>query len=110
MVEHRAPLMAAYALLSIAVGGALHLSGSSDAGDLVWRVAVALLAAELAVEVGRTVLRDHSMGVDTIALIAMIGSLALGQEPRRRRGRAHVLRRRRTGGPCLHTRAVSSRR
>ena len=80
VVEHRAPLMAAYALLSIAVGGALHLSGSSDAGDLVWRVAVALLAAELAVEVGHTVLRDHSMGVDTIALIAMIGSLALGQE------------------------------
>ena len=79
-VEHRAPLMAAYALLSIAVGGALHLSGAGGAGDLVWRVAVALLAAELAVEVGRTVLRDHSMGVDTIALIAMIGSLALGQE------------------------------
>ena len=50
------------------------------AGDLVWRAAVALLAAELAVEVGRTVLRDHSMGVDTIALVAMIGSLALGQE------------------------------
>jgi heavy metal translocating P-type ATPase len=79
-VEHRAPLMAAYALLSIAVGGALHLSGAGGAGDLVWRVAVALLAAELAVEVGRTVLRDHSMGVDTIALIAMIGALALGQE------------------------------
>jgi heavy metal translocating P-type ATPase len=79
-VEHRAPLMAAYALLSIAVGGALHLSGAGSAGNLVWRVAVALLAAELAVEVGRTVLRDHSMGVDTIALIAMIGALALGQE------------------------------
>jgi heavy metal translocating P-type ATPase len=79
-VEHRAPLMAAYALLSIALGGALHLSGAGGAGDLVWRAAVALLAAELAVEVGRTVLREHSMGVDTIALIAMIGSLALGQE------------------------------
>jgi heavy metal translocating P-type ATPase len=72
--------MAAYALLSIAVGGALHLSGSGAAGDLVWRVAIVLLAAELTVEVGQTVLRDHSMGVDTIALIAMLGSLALGQE------------------------------
>ena len=72
--------MAAYALVSIAVGGALHLSGAGGAGDLVWRAAVALLAAELAVEVGRTVVRDHSMGVDTIALIAMVGSLALGQE------------------------------
>ncbi len=80
VVEHRAPLMAVYALLSIAVGGALHLSGAGGTGDLVWRVAVALLAVELAVEVGLTVVRDHSMGVDTIALIAMIGSLALGQE------------------------------
>ncbi len=80
VVQHRAPAMAAYALLSIAVGGALHLSGAAGTGDLVWRVAVALLSAELTVEVGRTVLREHSMGVDTIALIAMIGSLALGQE------------------------------
>ena len=42
--------------------------------------AVALLAAELAVEVGRTVVVEHSLGVDTIALVAMVGALALGQE------------------------------
>ena len=46
----------------------------------MWRAAVALLAAELAVEVGRTVVVDHSLGVDTIALVAMVGALALGQE------------------------------
>ena len=46
----------------------------------MWRATVALLAAELTVEVVHTVVTDHHMGVDTIALIAMIGSLALGQE------------------------------
>jgi heavy metal translocating P-type ATPase len=80
VVEHRAPLMAAYALLSIVAGGVLHLLGEGATGDAVWRAAVALLAVELALEVGRTVLIDHHMGVDTIALIAMVGSLALGQE------------------------------
>ncbi len=80
IVQHRAPLLAAYALVSIAVGGVLHLSGSAAAGDTVWRVAVALLAAELGIEVWRTVWIDHHMGVDTIALIAMLGSLALGEE------------------------------
>ena len=50
------------------------------AGDNVWRVAVALLAAELAYEVGRTISVERNMGVDTIALVAMVGSLALGQE------------------------------
>ncbi len=80
LIEHRARLLAAYALLSIVVGGVLHLAGAGAAGDTVWRVAVALLAAELAVEVGHTILVDHQMGVDTIALVAMVGSLALGQE------------------------------
>ena len=46
----------------------------------MWRAAVALLAAELFVEVVRTVAVDHHMGVDTIALVAMVGALALGEE------------------------------
>jgi heavy metal translocating P-type ATPase len=80
LVERRARILAAVAALSILAGGLLHLSGSGAAGDLVWRAAVALLAAELAVEVGRTVVVEHHMGVDTIALVAMVGCLALGQE------------------------------
>jgi predicted esterase len=39
-----------------------------------------LLAAELAVEVGRTVVVEHSLGVDTIALVAMLGALALPKQ------------------------------
>ena len=80
LVEHRARLLAATAVLAIAAGGVLHLVGARDAGDEVWAAAVALLAAELAVEVVRTIVIDRHMGVDTIALVAMVGSLALGQE------------------------------
>jgi len=80
VVEHRARILATYALLAIAVGGLLHLAGASGAGDDVWRAAVAALAVELALEVVRTVVVDHHLGVDTIALVAMVGSLFLGQE------------------------------
>ena len=80
-VAHRARILALVAALSILVGGVLYLSGERAAASDVWFAAVLVLAAELAFEVGRTVIvTDHHMGVDTIALIAMIGSLALGQE------------------------------
>jgi heavy metal translocating P-type ATPase len=78
--EFRARLLAGIALAALAAGGALHALGAPDAGDLVWRAAVALLAAALAYEVVRTVVVDHHLGVDTIALVAMVGALALGQE------------------------------
>ena len=80
LVEHRALILASIALCAIAVGGILHATGLTAVGDDVWRATVALLAAELLVEVVHTIVTDHHMGVDTIALIAMVGSLALGQE------------------------------
>jgi heavy metal translocating P-type ATPase len=80
VIEHRAPALAATAVLALAAGGLLHLAGQGVAGDDVWRVVVVLLALELAFEVGHTVVVDHHLGVDTIALVAMIGSLALEQE------------------------------
>ncbi|MBV9915128.1 MAG: heavy metal translocating P-type ATPase [Solirubrobacterales bacterium] len=80
LVRHRARLLAAFALMALAAGACLKLAGARGAGTDLWAVAVAVLAAELTVEVVRTVLIDRHMGVDTIALVAMIGSLALGQE------------------------------
>jgi cation transport ATPase len=80
LIEHRARILAVVAVCAIVAGGALHLIGQGSAGDGVWRAAVALLAAELFVEVVRTVAVDHHMGVDTIALVAMVGALALGEE------------------------------
>ena len=79
LTGHRARILAAFALVAIATGAALHLAGQPAGGDAVWRVALAVLAAELAVEVGRTVLVERHMGVDTIALLAMIGALALDE-------------------------------
>jgi heavy metal translocating P-type ATPase len=66
--------------LAIVAGGLLHSLGQAAAGNLVWRVAVVVLVAELTLEIGRTVLFEHHLGVDTIALLAMVGSLALDQE------------------------------
>ena len=80
LLAHRARILAAIALLALVAGSVLHLAGGGAAGDSVWRAAVALLAAELAVEVARTIVVDRHMGVDTIALVAMLGSLALGEE------------------------------
>jgi heavy metal translocating P-type ATPase len=78
--EHRARVLAVVAVLAIAAGGVLHLAGEPGGGDEVWAAAVALLAAGLTFEVARTIVIDRHMGVDTIALVAMVGSLALGQE------------------------------
>jgi heavy metal translocating P-type ATPase len=80
LADHRAPLLATIAVVAIAAGGVLHLLGADAAGHQVWRAAVALLAAELTVEVARTVIVDHHLGVDTIALVAMVGALALDEE------------------------------
>ena len=80
VIEHRARILAAIALLALVAGGLLHLAGEGAAGDEIWRAAVVLLALELAVEVARTVILEHHLGVDTIALVAMAGSLALEQE------------------------------
>lgn len=80
LVDHRAPILAALALGTIVVGGVLHALGHGGVGNDVWTAVVALLAAELALEVLYTVVVHHNMGVDTIALVAMVGSLALGDE------------------------------
>ena len=80
LVEHRAQILASTAVAALVVGGLLYAVGQGHAGQQVWRATVALLAAELAVEVGRTIVVEHSLGVDTIALVAMVGALALGQE------------------------------
>jgi heavy metal translocating P-type ATPase len=80
LVVHRARILASVAALSILIGGALYLSGEHAAASDVWAAAVALLAVELLFEVIRTVIVDHHMGVDTIALVAMVGALALGEE------------------------------
>ncbi len=78
--DRRGMILAAIALTAIVIGSLLHLAGEPGAGDQVWRAAVILLSLELAAEVAHTVLVRHHLGVDTIALVAMVGSLALEEE------------------------------
>lgn len=79
MLEHRSEILAGLALVGMAVGCLMLSVGASTIGHVVWATAVVLLASELTVEVGRSVVVEHSLGVDTIALVAMIGALALGE-------------------------------
>lgn len=80
LIQRRARVLAALAAVALVGGSALHALGQGDAGDAVWRAAVAVLAVALLIEVVHTVVVHHHMGVDTIALVAMIGALALGEE------------------------------
>jgi heavy metal translocating P-type ATPase len=80
LVDHRAAILASIAACAIAAGGLLAAAGAYGARDRVWQGAVALLSAELAVEVAHTIFIDRHMGVDAIALVAMVGALALGQD------------------------------
>ena len=80
LLEHRAQILVVFAVVAMAAGSLLYLVGEDAAGETVWGVAVAVLAAELAVDVVRTVIVEHTLGVDTIALVAMVGALALSEE------------------------------
>jgi heavy metal translocating P-type ATPase len=69
------PLLTAAA---IAIGGVAHLAGAPRAGDAIWAAALAVVLMPLTVSVVRS-LRAGDVGVDTIALLAMAGALALGE-------------------------------
>jgi heavy metal translocating P-type ATPase len=66
------------ALIGITLGGILWLSGAHEAADAAWAVTTVLGSIPLAVDVVRT-LRAHEPGVDLIAVLAIVGSLALGE-------------------------------
>jgi heavy metal translocating P-type ATPase len=79
LVEHRAGILASIAVGALVAGAVAHLADAAGLGDQIWRAAVVLLALELLVEVGRTIVLERHMGVDTIALVAMLGALALDE-------------------------------
>ncbi len=80
IAARRALPLFSIAVAALLIGALLHVAGASIAGDDVWRAAVAILALELAAEILRAILVEHSLGVDTIALVAMVGALALNEE------------------------------
>jgi heavy metal translocating P-type ATPase len=71
-----ARVLAVGALLAVVAGGLLHLAGAPRAGDVVWAVSVGVMVVPLGWSVLRA-LRRGDVGVDAIALVAMVGALAL---------------------------------
>jgi heavy metal translocating P-type ATPase len=65
-------------LAAVLIGTALWLAGAHSAADVAWAVAVTLALIPLAISVVRDLLRRET-GVDLIAMLAMAGSLILGQ-------------------------------
>jgi heavy metal translocating P-type ATPase len=63
---------------AVVIGATLRLLGPAQLADLAWALAVLIALVPLGVSVFRDLLRRET-GVDLIALLAMAGSLVLGQ-------------------------------
>ncbi|MCS7008036.1 MAG: HAD-IC family P-type ATPase, partial [Gaiellaceae bacterium] len=75
----RTDLVLAGAILgALAAGGALWLADRPDAASLVWAVATATVLVPLTIDVARSLARGD-VGVDLIALVAIVGALLLGE-------------------------------
>ena len=64
--------------LALALGGVVHIFEPGQSGDLIWAAAIVLTLIPLTWSVLRT-LMNGDVGVDAIALVAMVGALALGE-------------------------------
>jgi heavy metal translocating P-type ATPase len=63
---------------TVVAGSLLWLAGEHSLGDLAWAGAVVIALVPLGISVAKD-LWHHETGVDLIALLAMVGSLILGQ-------------------------------
>jgi heavy metal translocating P-type ATPase len=68
----------AIALGSIVAGAALWLSGQEHGADVAWAVGAVVVLVPLVVSTARSLLRGD-VGVDAIALVAIVWALALGE-------------------------------
>jgi heavy metal translocating P-type ATPase len=71
-------LLALLAFVGVVGGLVLHVLGIDAPAHLAWAATTALLLVPLTISVTRTLLR-RDVGVDAIALAAMLGALALGE-------------------------------
>jgi heavy metal translocating P-type ATPase len=72
-------LVLAVIVAGLAAGAALALAGQERAADGVWAAAVVCMLVPLSWSVARSLLHGD-VGVDTIALVAMVGALAVGEQ------------------------------
>lgn len=66
------------ALLGLAAGGVLHLEGGHVAGQIAWIISTAIVLVPTVIGTARDLMRGKT-GVDIIAVMAMAGSLLLGE-------------------------------
>ena len=71
-------ILAAVILAALGLGTGFWLAGHKDEADVVWAIATALVLVPLVLGVARSLLRGD-VGVDAIALIAIVGALLLGE-------------------------------
>ena len=71
-------LLVGLIMFALAAGGVVHIFEPGDAGDLIWAVAIVLTLIPLTWSVLRSLMHGD-VGVDAIALVAMVGALALGE-------------------------------
>ncbi len=71
-------ILAALSLLGIVAGGVFALTGDTDTGNAIWGATIAVMLVPLTWEVARSLLHGD-VGVDVIALLAMAGALATGE-------------------------------
>jgi heavy metal translocating P-type ATPase len=76
--ERRQRLLALFSLSTIVLGALLYLIVSPGYGRMVWALSIAFALIPLSYSVARSLLRGD-VGVDAIALVAMGGSLILGE-------------------------------
>ena len=67
-----------FTIACLVLGGALNLAGQTQAGDALWILAALVSAVMLGVGIVRDLLKGHT-GVDLVAFLAMVGSVALGE-------------------------------
>jgi heavy metal translocating P-type ATPase len=78
LVSHGPVVLLDTTVCALIVGGALHAGGATEAGNLVWIVGGSVGAAySLWMTVGA--LRARRLGVDLIALLALVGALSVGE-------------------------------
>ena len=71
-------ILLAVTLAGLAVGGLLHLAGAGGAGDTAW-LATAVCGSAYALWAMADALRQRRVGVDVIALLALVGAVAVGE-------------------------------
>lgn len=71
-------VLAAIILVALAAGGSLWLSDRPEAASLLWALATATVLVPLSWNVARSLARGD-IGVDLIALVAIVGALLLGE-------------------------------